>query len=372
MTYLEQIKFSKQRWNLFLSYALNYRFEPMMGMLLSIRDNEKENKEQFTNRDQSNEVIVVCDDSDKAVTNCDHLIMDEETFSQSDIEKMIVTIRGVQVLIDQDIARLYKVTTKRLNQQAKRNSARFPSTFRFQLTKEERDEVVAKCDHLHSIIFSPTMPYAFTEPGIAQLSSVLHSEKAIDMSVKIMSAFVSMRHFIIQNAGILMRVAHLERHQIETDEKIELILNKMDESSTKLLPEQIFQTGCVWDAWTYVSDLVRSAKNQIVLIDNFVDDRVLSLFDKRAEGVSATIHSRYYEQFQTDLRKHNEQYPTIEFVQLPHKNHDRFLIIDEKVYFLGASLKDIGVSLCAVKEMEMKPETLLNLQNRIGQRGRFF
>ena len=157
-----------------------------------------------------------------------------------------------------------------------------------------------------------------------------------------MNAFVAMRRFIVQNAGILMRISHLERHQIETDEKIDIILDKMEENSPKILPEQIFQTGCVWDAWSYVSNLVRSAKQRIVLIDNFVDDRVLSMLDKRAEGVSATIHSRYYEQFQTDLKKHNEQYPAIEFVQLPHKNHDRFLIIDDKVYLMGASLKDMG------------------------------
>jgi len=135
----------------------------------------------------------------------------------------------------------------------------------------------------------------------------------------------------------------------------------MDEESPKLLPEQIFQTGCVWDAWSYVSDLVRSAKQRIVLIDNFVDDRVLTMLDKRAEGVSAAIHSRYYEQFQTDLKKHNEQYPAIEFIQLPHKNHDRFLIIDDKVYLMGASLKDIGAGLCAVTEMQISLETILGL-----------
>ena len=176
-----------------------------------------------------------------------------------------------------------------------------------------------------------------------------------------MNAFVAMRRFIVQNAGILMRLAHLERHQIETDEKIDLILDQMEERSPKLLPEQIFQTGCVWDAWSYVSELVRSAKQRIVLIDNFVDDRVLSMLDKRADGVSATIHSRYYEQFQVDLKKHNEQYPAIEFVQLPHKNHDRFLIIDNKVYFMGASLKDMGAGLCAVTEMQASPEIILGL-----------
>ena len=135
----------------------------------------------------------------------------------------------------------------------------------------------------------------------------------------------------------------------------------MDEQSPKLLPEQIFQTGCVWDAWAYVSELVRSAKSRIVLIDNFVVDRVLSLLDKRANGVSATIHSRYYEQFQTDLKKHNEQYPAIDFVQLPHKNHDRFLIIDDEVYLLGASVKDMGADLCAVTKLQTSPETILGL-----------
>ena len=128
-----------------------------------------------------------------------------------------------------------------------------------------------------------------------------------------------------------------------------------------MLPEQVFATGCVWDAWTYISDLVRSAQQRIVLIDNFVDDRVLSMLTKRAEEVSATIHTRYNEQFLTDLKKHNTQYPEIEFIQLPQHNHDRFLIIDDKVYLLGTSLKDIGTGLCAVTEMAIVPEMVLGM-----------
>lgn len=321
----------------------------------------KTSKDKSPNKSKKSKPVTKCDQSEEVIANCDNFGKGEITLSQHDIEKLIVTVRGEQVLIDQDIARLYGVTTKRLNQQANRNSARFPNNFRFELTKEERDEVVANCDHLQSLKFRPTLPYAFTEQGIGQLSSVVHSQKAIERSIVIMNAFVAMRRFIVQNAGILMRIAHLERHQIETDEKIDIILDKMEENSPKILPEQIFQTGCVWDAWTYVSDLVRSAKQRIVLIDNFVDDRVLSLLDKRADGVSATIHSRYFEQFQTDLKKHNEQYPTIEFVQLPHRNHDRFLIIDDKVYFMGASLKDMGAGLCAVTEMQTSPETILDM-----------
>ena len=176
-----------------------------------------------------------------------------------------------------------------------------------------------------------------------------------------MNAFVAMRRFMVQNAGILMRIAHLEKHQIETDQKMDMLLDKMDKQSPKLLPEQIFATGCVWDAWTYVSDLVRSAKMRIILIDNFVDDRVLSLLDKRADNVEATIHSRYYDPFLTDLKKHNEQYCEIKFIQLSQKNHDRFLIIDDDVYLLGASVKDMGIGMCAVTKMQVSPETILLL-----------
>ena len=295
----------------------------------------------------------------EVVANCEN--PKEIALSQYDIEKLIVTIRGEQVLIDQDVARIYGVTTKRLNEQAKRNIARFPESFRFELTKEEVGEVVANCDHLQTLKFRPTLPFAFTEQGIGQLSTVVHSKIAIERSIMIMNAFVAMRRFMVQNAGILTRIAHLEKHQIETDEKIDLILDKMDANAPKHLTEQIFANGCVWDAWAYVSDLVRSAKQRIVLIDNFVDDRVLSLLDKRSDWVEATIHSRYSESFQTDLQKHNAQQREIKFEQIPHKNHDRFLIIDDKVYLLGASVKDMGVGLCAITKMQTTPETILKL-----------
>ena len=321
--------------------------------------NKNNIEDVITKCDQSKEVVANCDHPEEVIENCEN--PQETTLSQYDIEKLIVTVRGVQVLVDQDIARLYGVTTKRLNQQAKRNIARFPESFRFELTKDEVGEVVANCDHLQSLKFRPTLPYAFTEQGIGQLSTVVHSKIAIERSIMIMNAFVAMRRFMVQNAGILIRIAHLEKHQIETDQKMDVLLDRMDKLSPKLLPEQIFATGCIWDAWTYISDLVRSATQRIILIDNYVDDRVLSLLDKRAAGVIATIYSRYYEQFQTDLKKHNEQYPAIGFVQLPHKNHDRFLIVDDKVYLLGASVKDMGAGLCAVTKLQTSPETILGL-----------
>lgn len=333
-------------------------------------NNKNHKKELVAKCDQSKEVVAnSCldkrpvgpsgDHPEEVVANCDNL--QETNLSQYDIEKLIVTVRGEQVLIDQDIARLYGVTTKRLNQQAKRNIERFPESFRFELTKEEVGEVVANCDHLQSLKFRPTLPYAFTEQGIGQLSSVVHSKIAIERSITIMNAFVAMRRFMVQNAGILMRIAQLEKHQFETDQKMDVLFDRMDKQSPKLLPEQIFATGCVWDAWTYVSDLVRSAKQRIVLIDNYVDDRVLSLLDKRVDDVEATIYSRYYEPFLVDLKKHNEQYREIKFIQLPQRNHDRFLIIDEDVYLLGASVKDMGAGMCAVTKMEVSSETVLQL-----------
>ena len=146
-----------------------------------------------------------------------------------------------------------------------------------------------------------------------------------------------------------------------TDQKVEQVLQRMDELAPTVTPEQIFATGCVWDAWDYVSQLVRSAKQRIILVDNFVDERVLTLLSKREEDVTATIHSRYTEQFKLDLEKHNEQYEPITFIQLPYKSHDRFLIIDNEVYLMGASVKDMGASLCAITKMKVEPEKILTL-----------
>ena len=197
--------------------------------------------------------------------------------------------------------------------------------------------------------------------GIAMLSSVLRSETAVDVNIRIMRAFTSIPQIVNNNVLMMQRILNVEQHQLETDEKVNRILKTIEANSPKLLTEQIFATGCVWDAWAYVSDLVRSAKQRIVLIDNFVDDRILSLLDKRGDGVEAMIHSRYSESFLNDLQKHNAQQREIKFTQLPHRNHDRFLIIDDGVYLLGASVKDMGVGLCAITKMQTTPETIFVL-----------
>ncbi len=318
------------------------------------------------------------------ITTCDIKGID-----RINIESLIRIVRGQQVMLDSDLAMLYGVETKRLNEQVKRNLNRFPEDFMFQLTQDEavrsRSQIATlndegmllrsqfatsnEKDNLLKSQFvtsngrggSRYLPYAFTRNGIAMLSSVLRSDTAVEVNIRIMRAFTMIPQLVNHNAQIIERIFNIEQHQQETDKTIKVILDRIEDVSPKLLPEQVFATGCVWDAWTYISDLVRSARRRIVLIDNYVDDRVLSMLTKRADGVTATIHTRYNEQFLTDLKKHNAQYPEIEFIQLSHRNHDRFLIIDDKVYLLGASMKDIGIGLCAVTEMTMAPEVILGM-----------
>ena len=306
------------------------------------------------------------------------------------IENLIHTIRGQKVMLDSDLAMLYGVETRALNQAVKRNIRRFPDDFMFQVTKEEwnalRSQIVTLEDLKSQNVISnlsenqqegilisqfvtskpierrggtQKLPHVFTRNGIGMLSSVLRSETAADVNIRIMRAFTAIPDIVNNNVLMMQRILSIEQHQTETDEKVNQIITTIEKRIPELQPEQVFATGCVWDAWTYVSDLVRSSKKRIVLIDNFVDDRVLSLLDKRADNVEATIHSRYYESFQTDLKKHNEQYREIKFVQLPQKNHDRFLIVDDDVYLLGASVKDMGVGMCAVTKMQVSAETIL-------------
>ena len=273
------------------------------------------------------------------VANCDQL---------SSVENRILTIRGVQVILDRDLANMYNVETKRLNEQVRRNLLRFPEKFRFQLTQNEFQELVANCDRFSSLKHSTVCPFAFTEQGVAMLASVLRSETAIRVSIRIMDAFVSMRHFLINNADVFRRLSTIEYHQLEmmqhqqeSDKRIDEVFRRLDEGSVQ--PKQgIFYDGQVYDAYTFVSDLVKSAKRSIVLIDNYVDETVLTLLDKRDIGVTADIYTQQInQQLRLDIDRHNSQYPPIN-VNVFRRSHDRFLCIDDVVYHIGASIKDLG------------------------------
>ena len=296
-----------------------------------------------------------------------------------DIKTLIRVIRGQQVMLDFDLAMLYGEKTKRINEQVKRNINRFPDDFMFQLEKKEwnllRSQITAtesiedECVTLLRSQFATAKdvskirnyPYAFTRNRIAMLSSVLNSDTAVEVNKRIMRAFTAIPDLLNNNTLMMQRILNIEQHQTETDQKVNQILVTIEERTPKQLSEQVFGTGCVWDAWAYVSELIRSAKERIILIDNFVDDRVLSLLDKRNDNVEASIYTRYNESFLTDLKKHNDQYRDIGFIQLSQRNHDRFLIIDETVYILGASVKDMGVGLCAFTQMQTPPDVILQL-----------
>lgn len=273
-------------------------------------------------------------------------------YQAADIQKKILTIRGEQVMIDRDLAEFYGVQTKRLNEQVKRNVERFPESFCFQLSDNEKSELVANCDHLEHLKFSPTLPYAFTEQGVAMLSAVLKSETAVKMSVQIMNAFVAMRRFLVENAGLFQRLDKLELKQIDTSNKVNQILDAMQ--SKDLEPEQgIFFNGQVFDAWVFISDLVKKAKSSLILIDNYVDESVLSLFAKKKKGVTVDIYTRNISRaLKEDVIKFTRQYGGLTL----HKfdvSHDRFLLIDKTdVYHIGASLKDLGKKWFAFSKLE--------------------
>ena len=271
------------------------------------------------------------------------------------IQNKIYTIRSVQVMIDRDLADLYRVKTKRLNEQVKRNSNRFPVQFCFQLTDKEKNELVANCDHLQNLKYSPTLPYAFTEQGVAMVSAVLKSQTAVQISIQIMKAFVSMRRFIATNAGIFQRLDTVEMKQLEykaeTDRKFDQIFNAIEER--EITPKQgIFFEGQIFDAHKLLSDIIRTAKQSIMIIDNYIDDTILALLTKRKKNVIVKIFTaKITKQMKLDVQKYNEQYPKLELIELT-KAHDRFIIIDEKqVYHLGASLKDLGNKWFAFTKM---------------------
>ena len=292
------------------------------------------------------------------------------------IENLIHVIRGKQVMLDRDLARLYGVETRVLNQAVQRNIERFPGDFMFQLSKDEFENwksqfaisipnenmssqfVTTSKDATNmSSQFVTTsakrrplsaLPYAFTESGIAMLSGVLRSPQAVSMNIQIMRAFVAMRRFLASNAQVFQRLEVMERtqlsllaHQESTDQKVEEIFRRLDDDNTKPT-EGILFDGQIFDAYKFVTERIREAKKRIVLIDNYIDETVLAMLDKRGKDVTAKVYTKNISrQLSLDFDKHNAQYAPIEVEQFD-RAHDRFLCIDDTVYLIGASIKDLG------------------------------
>jgi phage regulator Rha-like protein len=274
------------------------------------------------------------------------------------LQDLIYTIRGVQVMYDNDLAELYGVEIKRLNEQVKRNRERFPEEFMFQLTDEEFAFLRSQNATLETGRgrHRKYLPYVFTEQGVAMLSAVLRSETAVKISIQIIKAFVAMRKFITTNAQIFHRLDAVEQKQleqkVETDEKFDRIFNAIE--SKEITPKQgIFFDGQIFDAYKFVSDLIRRAKKSIIIIDNYIDDSVLLLLTKRKKSVTVKIFTKTIsKQLALDVKKYNSQYPPVEIIKFKYA-HDRFIIIDDKeVFHFGASLKDLGKKWFAFSKLE--------------------
>ncbi len=325
--------------------------------------------------------------ADKPRKNKDLAVIDNK-----EIQNHIFAIRGLQVMLDRDLAELYGVETKVLNQAVKRNIERFPEQFRFQLTKDElenlgfqngstslgkhylrsqsvtldNDSLKFKNGTLNAGRgrYSKYLPYAFTEQGISMLSAVLRSKTAVRVSIQIMDTFVNMRRFIANNAEIFHRLNTIEQKQPIADTILEKVFEAMDAGEIK--PKQgIFFDGQIFDAYVFVANLVKSAKKLIVLIDNYVDETVLTLLSKRSPKCTASIYTRKFsKKLQLDLEKHNQQYPPIEIKTFNYA-HDRFLIMDNSdIYHFGASLKDFGKKWFAFSKFEKGALEVLGRLNK--------
>jgi len=283
-----------------------------------------------------------------------------------EIQNLIYNFRGLQIMLDRDLASFFQVETRTLNQAVKRNNERFPEALCFQLNKDEFDiwkSQIVMSDEDKKGLRRP--PYVFTEQGVAMLSAVLNSKVAIHASIQIMCAFVEMRKIISAHGGILLRMDHFEQKQIEHDLKFEKVFKAL-ESGNEHIKQGVFFNGQTFDSYKFVADLIRSANKSIQLVDNYIDESVLLLLTKRKKGVYATIYTKQNnELLKLDLKKHNSQYEAIE-IKLFDKAHDRFLIIDSKtVYHIGASLKDLGKKWFAFSLIDKEAINIIEKLNEL-------
>ena len=271
------------------------------------------------------------------------------------IGNKILVIRGHQIMLDQDLAELYGVETKRLNEAVKRNISRFPEDFCFQITENEYQFLrsqFATSKKGETRGGRQYLPYAFTEQGVAMLSAVLRSPTAIQMSIKIMNAFVAMRRFLLNNAKVFTEIDSIKQHLITSDQKIDTLFSLMDKYKIEN-KEGVFMKGQIFDAYVAFQNLIQNAKKEIILIDNYIDLTILERLAKKNTGVNVIIYTRSDTPVtHLDINKFNAQYPTLT-IKNTSKMHDRFLILDNTdIYFIGASLKDLGKKCFGFMKLE--------------------
>jgi len=275
---------------------------------------------------------------------------------KEDIQNKIYTIRLVQVMLDEDLAKLYKVETKVFNQAVSRNLKRFPENFRFQLTKDEyeyilRSQIVTSRLTKHG--WRRFLPYVFTEQGVSMLSAILKSDIAIEISIKIIEAFVQMRKILHQNAYLFQKIENIEWKILEHDKKFAEIFKIIDSNNIKPI-QWIFYNWQIYDAYIFVNDLFKSSKKEVILIDNYIDDTVLTLFSKYPKLRFNIITNNISKQLQLDIDKYNSQYKNLE-IKISKRFHDRFLIIDNKeTYNIWSSLKDLWKKIFWFSKIDFK------------------
>ena len=289
------------------------------------------------------------------------------TIGDESLRSRIYTIRGVQVILAHDLADLYQVSTGVFNQSVKRNSERFPDGFRFQLTKEELEEVITICDNPDRLRFAPALPFAFTEQGIAMLSGILKSDVAVQTSIRLMNTFVAMRRTLSTLAPLLTRIESAERRQIVDQLKNEANQQRNEERFEKIFdamrdknfpPQKVFFDGEFFDAFVQMKKFIRQAKNDLVVIDPYFDDPCLPLVAQKRPGVAVTVVRSALPRLAnelpaTDVAQFNKQYANSLTVKLTDKFHDRYLIIDNATLIhVGASLNHLGKRCFAFSTMD--------------------
>jgi hypothetical protein len=267
-------------------------------------------------------------------------------------------------MLDRDVAELFQIPTKRLNEQVKRNVNRFPDYYFFRLSSVEKNELVANCDRLSSLKHSAVSPLAFTEYGISMLATLIKGDFAAAMSISIIDTFIhhkrSFRSGELLTARVDLIEFHVNHHRVQLDEIIALL-------QPGLPPTQgIFFENQIFDAYVFINDLMHRAEHSIILVDNYVDQHVLMQLSKRPKNVKAVIYTeRITPTLQLDLTKHNAQYPAIEIHRI-NRVHDRFLLIDEKeLYHIGASIKDLGKRWFAFSRMDSFAAEMLKKLDRL-------
>lgn len=275
-----------------------------------------------------------------------------------EINSKIYAIRNVQVMLDKDLAELYGVETKHINQAVKNNIDKFPEDFYFELNEKEENSLRSKILTLENSRgkHSKYNTKVFTEQGIYMLATILRSKIASNVTISIIRTFAQMRKFLTQNASIFQRIDNLEilrqKDKLEIDEKFNKIFDALEQKKLKTT-QGIFYDGQIFDAYIFITDLLRKANKKIILIDNYVDDTTLTIFTK-IPNIKVTIYTNTIsKQLKLDLEKYNAQYNNV-IIKTFKNSHDRFIIIDDKkIYHIGASLKDLGKKWFAFSNMDI-------------------